>query len=100
MMAVRKHKYQIVVDMVRAGVPRKEIAARMGTEVHAVQSCIRYARAHGIVVRFDPEHARFGYIPLQIRKWLKSQAPAGSTIEDMIVAILNDAYDEDTKNES
>jgi len=98
-MAVRKHKYQIVVDMVRAGVPRKEIAARMGTEVHAVQSCIRYARAHGIVVRFDPEHARFGYIPLQIRKWLKSQAPAGSTIEDMIVAILNDTYNEETKNE-
>jgi len=98
-MAVRKHKYQIVVDMVRAGVPRKEIAARMGTEVHAVQSCIRYARAHGIGVRFDPEHARFGYIPLQIRKWLKSQAPAGSTIEDMIVAILNDTYNEETKNE-
>ena len=98
-MAVRKHKYQIVVDMVRAGVPRKEIAARMGTEVHTVQSCIRYARAHGIVVRFDPEHARFGYIPLQIRKWLRSQAPAGSTIEDMIVAILNDTYNEETKNE-
>lgn len=99
-MAVRKHKYQIVVDMVRAGVPRKEIAARMGTEVHTVQSCIRYARAHGIVVRFDPEHARFGYIPLQIRKWLRSQAPAGSTIEDMIVAILNDTYNEETKNAS
>jgi DNA-binding transcriptional regulator LsrR (DeoR family) len=97
MMAVKKHKYQIVVDMVRAGVPRKEIAARMGTPVYTVQSCIRYARANGITVRFDPEHARFGYIPLRVKKWLKAQAPTGSTMEDMIVAILNDAYDEDTK---
>ena len=99
-MTTKKHKYQIVVDMVRAGVPRKEIAARMGTPVYTVQSCIRYARAHGIVVRFDPEHARFGYLPLGIKKWLKTQVPEGATMEDVIVAILNDAYNEETKNAS
>jgi 2-hydroxychromene-2-carboxylate isomerase len=96
-MAVRKHKYQIVVDMVRAGVPRKEIAARMGTPLYTVHSCIRYAREHGVSVKFDPEYARFGYLPLRIKKWLKTQVPEGATMEDVIVAILNDAYDEDTK---
>lgn len=31
---------------------------------------------------------------------VKAQAPTGSTMEDMIVAILNDAHDEETKNAS
>jgi 2-hydroxychromene-2-carboxylate isomerase len=96
-MIKRKHKYQVVVDMVRAGVPRKVIAAQLGTPLYTVHSCIRYAREHGVSVKFDPEYARFGYLPLRIKKWLKTQVPEGATMEDVIVAILNDAYDEDTK---
>jgi 2-hydroxychromene-2-carboxylate isomerase len=92
-MIKRKHKYQVVVDMVRAGVPRKVIAAQLGTPLYTVHSCIRYAREHGVSVKFDPEYARFGYLPLRIKKWLKTQVPEGATMEDVIVAILTDAHE-------
>jgi len=92
---MKKTKYQIVVDMVRQGYPRKAIAEHLGVNLHSVHNSIKYARSLGINVEFE----QLGFVPPRIRKWLKSQTPDGSTMQEMVVAILNDAYNEEMQNE-
>jgi hypothetical protein len=41
-----------------------------------------------------------GTAPPHIEKWLREQAPKGATAGDVILAILNDAYNEDMDDES
>jgi hypothetical protein len=92
-------KYQIVVDMVRAGHSRRAIAEQLGTNVYNIHNCIKYARSLGMTVQFDMDRVLLATAPPHIEQWLRAQAPEGATAGDMILAILNDAYSEEIENE-
>jgi len=93
-----KAKYQLVAKMLCDGYSRRVIAQRLGMNVNGVNSCIAYARSIGVAARFDRERILLASAPPHIEKWLRAQAPDGATAGDVILAILNDVYNEDMEN--
>jgi hypothetical protein len=86
--------------MMRDGYSRKAVAERLGMKVTNVHNHIKYAKSIGITTRFDRERILLATAPPHIEKWLREQAPKGATAGDVILAILNDAYNEDMDDES
>lgn len=97
---MKKKIYQTVVNMVCDGYSRKDIAEHLGIRVNSVHNHIKYARSIGVDAKFDRSKVLLYRAPPHIEKWLCKQAPEGATAGDMILAILNDAYNEDMDDES
>lgn len=95
-----KRKYQIVVEMICDGYSRRAVAEHLGIRVTNVHNHIKYAKSIGITARFNRERVLLATAPPHIEQWLREQAPEGATAGDVILAILNDAYNEDMENES
>ena len=92
--------YRTVAKMLCDGYSRRVIAQRLNMSVDNVHNCIRYARSIGVEARFDRERILLASVPPHIERWLRAQAPEGATAGDVILAILNDAFNEDMENES
>ena len=92
--------YRTVAKMLCEGYSRRDIAERLNTSVANVHNCIRYARSIGVAARFDRSRILLATAPPHIERWLRAQAPDGATAGDVILAILNDAFNEDMENES
>ncbi len=92
--------YQTVAKLVCSGYSRKDIAERLGTKVTNVHNHIKYARSIGVDAKFDRRKVLLSRAPPHIEQWLREQTPEGATAGDVILAILNDAYNEDIENES
>jgi len=97
---MNKRRYQIVAEMMRDGYSRKAVAEHLGIRVTSVHNHIKYAKSIGITTRFDRERILLATAPPHIEKWLRKQAPEGATAGDVILAILNDVYNEDMDDES
>jgi len=74
-------------------------AEHLGMRVTNVHNHIKYARSIGVEARFDRNRILLSRAPPHIEQWLREQAPEGATAGDMILAILNDAYNEEMQNE-
>ena len=96
---MRNPIYKTVAKMVCSGYSRKDIAERLGMKVINVHNHIKYARSIGVEARFDRNSILLSRAPPHIERWLRAQAPEGATAGDMILAILNDAYNEEMQNE-
>lgn len=92
--------YRTVAKMLCEGYSRRDIAERLNMSVANVHNCIRYARSIGVAARFDRERVLLSRAPPHIEQWLREQAPDGATAGDVILAILNDVYNEEMENES
>lgn len=92
--------YLIVAKLMCDGYSRRAIAKHLGMTVANVNNHIRYARLIGMEARFDRERVLLSRAPLHIEQWLRAQAPDGATAGDVILAILNDVYNEEMENES
>jgi len=97
---VREPIYQTVAKLVCSGYRRKDIAERLGMKVTNVHNHIKYARSIGVDAKFDRSKVLLYRAPPHIEQWLREQAPEGATAGDVILAILNDAYNEDMEDES
>jgi len=95
-----KRKYQIVANMVCDGYSRRAVAEHLGIRVTNVHNHIKYARSIGVDAKFDRSKVLLATAPPHIEQWLREQAPEGASAGDVILAILNDAYNEDMENES
>jgi len=73
------------------------IAERMGVARVTVNGYISKARAAGLID--GPIGGNMGHLlrtlPPEVRHWLEGQVPPGSTITEMIGAIIADAYYEE-----
>lgn len=92
--------YRTVARMLCDGYSRRVIAQRLNMSVDNVHNCVRYARSIGVAARFDRERILLASAPPHIERWLREQVPEGATAGDVILAILNDAFNEDMENES
>jgi hypothetical protein len=92
--------YRTVAKMLCEGYSRRDIAERLNMSVANVHNCIRYARSIGVEARFDRRRILLASAPPHIERWLRAQAPDGATAGDVILAILNDVYNEEMENES
>lgn len=97
---MNKRKYQIVAEMMCNGYSRRAIAEHLGIRVTNVHNHIKYAKSIGITTRFDRNKVLMGTAPPHIEQWLRKQTPEGASAGDVILAILNDAYNEDMDDES
>lgn len=97
---MRSQIYLTVAKMVGEGYSRRAIAEHLGMTVANVNNHIRYARSIGMEARFDRERVLLSRAPPHIEQWLRAQAPDGATAGDVILAILNDVYNEEMGNES
>lgn len=97
---MRNPIYKTVAEMVSDGHSRRHIAERLNMSVANVNNCIRYARSIGVAARFNRDSILLATAPPHIEQWLRAQAPDGATAGDVILAMLNDAYNEDMENES
>lgn len=97
---MREPIYQTVAKLVCSGYRRKDIAERLGMKVTNVHNHIKYARSIGVDAKFDRSKVLLYGAPPHIEQWLREQAPEGATAGDVILAILNDAYNEDMEDES
>lgn len=88
-----------MAEMLCDGYSRKDIARRLGISLANVNNRIRYARSIGVAARFDRECILLASAPPHIEQWLRAQAPDGATEGDVILAILNDAYNEDMEDD-
>jgi hypothetical protein len=89
-----------VAKLVCSGYSRKDIAEALGMKVTNVHNHIKYARSIGLDAQFDRNSVLLSRAPPHIEQWLREQAPEGATAGDVILAILNDAYNEDMADES
>ena len=96
---MKKPIYQTVAEMMCNGYSRRDIAEHLGMRVTNVHNHIKYARSIGVEARFDRRRILLSRAPPHIERWLRKQAPEGATAGDMILAILNDAYNEEMQNE-
>ena len=96
---MKKRIYQIVAEMICDGYSRRAIAEHLGIRVTNVHNHIKYARSIGMKARFDQSKIMLATAPPHIEQWLREQAPEGASVGDMILAILNDAYNEEMENE-
>lgn len=92
--------YQTVAKLVCSGYRRKDIAEALGIKVTNVHNHIKYARSIGVDAQFNRNSVLLSRAPPHIEQWLREQAPEGATAGDVILAILNDAYNEDMENAS
>ena len=73
------------------------IAERMGVGPKTVNGYISKARAAGLID--GPIGGNMGHLlrtlPPEVRHWLEGQVPPGSTVTEMIGAIITDAYYEE-----
>jgi uncharacterized protein YjcR len=97
---VRNPIYKTVAKLVCSGYRRKDIAEALGMKVTNVHNHIKYARSIGVDAQFDRNSVLLSRAPPHIEQWLREQAPQGATAGDVILAILNDAYNEDMDDES
>ena len=97
---MRNPIYKTVAKMLCDGYSRGVIAQRLNMSVDNVNNCIRYARSIGVAARFDRARILLANAPPHIEQWLREQAPDGATAGDVILAILNDTYNEDMADES
>lgn len=95
---MKKHKYEIAVDLLREGLSRKAVAEHMGVPLTNVENYIGFARRHGISITSAEKHELLQRLPPEVAAWLRQQTPEGATMGDVICAILNDAYHEDMEN--
>ncbi len=95
---MKKPIYQTVAEMMCNGYSRRDIAEHLGMRVTNVHNHIKYARSIGVEARFDRRRILLSRAPPHIERWLRKQAPEGATAGDMILAILNDAYNEEMEN--
>jgi transposase len=95
---MKKRRYRIVAEMMCDGYSRRAIAEHLGIKVTSVHNHIKYARSIGVEARFDKGRILLASAPPYIERWLREQAPEGATAGDMILAILNDAYNEEMQN--
>lgn len=101
---------------------RREIAARLGVSVKAVDAARTRAAKHGVEIRFlktrgkrhawevlcDRGELRIGReniatlvrsLPEEIANWIAGQVPEGGTMTDVIRGIIVDAYHEEKGDE-
>lgn len=97
---MKKPIYQTVAEMMCDGYSRRDIAEHLGMRVTNVHNHIQYAKSIGMATKFNRNKILLGTAPPHIERWLREQAPEGATAGDVILAILNDAYNEDMENES
>ena len=97
---MRNPIYKTVAKLVCSGYRRKDIAEALGMKVTNVHNHIKYARSIGVYANFDRRQVLLFRAPPHIEKWLREQAPEGATAGDVILAILNDVYNEDMDDES
>ena len=95
---MKKRIYRIVAEMICDGYSRRAIAEHLGIKVTNVHNHIKYAKSIGITARFDRNKILLSTAPPHIERWLREQAPEGASVGDMILAILNDAYNEEMEN--
>ena len=91
--------YRTVARMICEGYSRRDIAELLNMSVANVHNHIKYARSIGVEARFDRGRILLSRAPPYIERWLREQAPEGATAGDIILAILNDAYNEEMQNE-
>ena len=88
---------QRVAKMYNDDVTQEAMAERLGVTVRTVGGYISRARVAGLVG--GPHGSNVGRLlrslPPEVDAWLKSQVPPGSTITEMIRAIVIDAYYEE-----
>ena len=88
---------QRVAKMYNEGVTQEAMAERMGVGQRTVNGYISKARAAGLIE--SPIGGNMGCLlrslQPEVRHWLEAQVPPGSTITEMIGAIIADAYYEE-----
>lgn len=87
--------YHAVASMLCDGYSRREIAELLNMPLRNVHNHIKYARSIGVEARFNRDRVLLASAPPHMEQWLRRQAPEGATAGDVILAILNDAYNED-----
>jgi hypothetical protein len=93
-------KYVKVAALVREGYSRKAIGHMMGIKIENVGSYITNARNHNISLKPDAAAGLVGQMPPKVSEWLRKQVPEGATMGDVIVAILTDAFQDETGENS
>lgn len=87
-----------VLKLLAQGLPQRVIADKLNIARGTVSSYATWARKTGAKVpprgKGRPR-AVITRLPPPVRRWLAGQLPAGTTIEEMIVAIVVDAYHEE-----
>jgi len=92
---MKKHKYEIAVDLLREGLSRKAVAEHMGATMSHVENYIGFARRHGISITSAEKHELLQRLPPEVAAWLRKQTPEGATMGDVICAIVVDAYNDE-----
>lgn len=114
-MSAKHPKYDDVLTLAKAGNKPEEIAFMVGLEPRKVSEMMyrmrKYKKLPAYADRYYAAKNRSGQpikkkmrgmtyllnrLPQQIQTWLRDQIPAGATLEEVVAAIITDAYHEST----
>ena len=88
-----------VIELLLQGLPHSVIAAKTGSTINAISFYVGWAKKNGYPLpdrRRGKPRAVISRLPAEVRRWLADQRPEGAEIEDLICAIVVDAYHEET----
>jgi transposase len=86
------------VELLRQGFSYYAVAAQLKMARHTVSGYAAWARAQGINIPSrgaGRPYCIISALPVHVRFWLTEQVPNGCSVEDMIVAIIMDTYNEE-----
>jgi transposase len=99
-MSFHNGKTAQAIEMVQKGLPQAIVAARLGIRKGTLSNYIRRARKQGIEIP-SRGHGRavsiIAALPQEVGHWLTDQVPEGAKVEEVIKAIVLDAYYEETQ---
>ena len=106
----RATRLQQVTDLTKGGKSAKDVAAALGISLSMAHLYIREAREAGmlpprplpVLLRGKDDPAlgsmklMLSLLPEEVRLWVYTQVPKGSTVAELAAAILADAYADET----
>jgi hypothetical protein len=99
-----RHKAGVVSDYKQAaiylnqGYSREEICTMMGRPMYRVNDFLKRAGIARLISPNVIENVALHKLPQEIKTWLSSNTPEGSTVDEVVMSILIDAYHEEVGN--
>jgi hypothetical protein len=100
-----RHKAGVVSEYKKAaiylnqGYSREEICTVMGRPMHRVNDFLKQAGIARLISPNVIENVALHKLPQEIKTWLCANTPDGSTVDEVVISILIDAYYDEVGDE-
>jgi hypothetical protein len=92
----KPYLYAVVAEYYNRQYTIQQIVSETGTPIELVKSALKYAKEKGLIEIVQIDNVSLRDLNPEIKSWIERITPKGCTAEDVVCAIITDAfYDEE-----